>query len=319
MGSPSGQRLRVAVTGANGDLGQLLLPLLARDPDVEAVIALDVARPQGAKVVYRRVDLTRHDAEAELSRALEEERVDALYHLAFLFSTIRNASFAHELEVVGTLSVLAAAGRVGVRRLVVPSFTVVYGARPDHPALLTEDAPLHGCPSSRFVSDKVEVEVQVRAFHERHPATRTLVLRLAPILGPTVDNPATRLLRGGRVTTLLGYDPLWQAVHEQDVARALHLALTADAEGPFNIVGAGVLPLSGLVRQAGARPLPLPPLVARTSLATLHALGVTGVPPGLLDYVRYSWVADGTRAERVLGFVPRYHARDAAAALHRSE
>ena len=309
--------MRIAVTGASGDLGGLLLPLLERDPAVESVLVLDVARPAGPKVDFARVDLTRHDAEAELTRALVERRVDALYHLAFLFGPVRNGTFAHELEVIGSMNVLAAAARARVARLVVPSFTALYGPRSQSPALLTEDAPLHGVPQSRFISDKVEVEGQVRAFRERTPGTRVLVLRFAPILGPTVDNPATRLLRARTVPTLLGFDPPWQAVHEEDAARALHLALTADASGVFNVVGRGLLPLSGLIREAGGRPLPLPAGLARTALRGLNTVGLGVLPLSFLDYMRYAWVADGARAARELGFVPRYGSAEAAAALRR--
>jgi UDP-glucose 4-epimerase len=310
--------LRVAVTGASGDFGRLLLPLLEKDPAVESILVLDVAKPEGAKVEYHRVDLTRHDAESELTEALSEHRVDALYHLAFLFGAVRSGALAHELEVVGTINVLAAVGRARLPRLVVPSLTAVYGARGQHPALLREETPLKGCPQSRFVSDKVAVEEQVRAFRGRHPDTRVLVLRFAPILGPSVDNPATRMLERPVVPTLLGFDPLWQAVHEEDAARALHRALTADASGEFNIVGQGVLPLSGLIRQAGGRPLPLPGPMFRAAVHALTAVGVAALPIALLDYIHYSWVADGERAETTLGFIPIHHARDAAAALRRS-
>jgi UDP-glucose 4-epimerase len=217
--------------------------------------------------------------------------------------------------------VLAAVGRVRLPRLVVPSLTAVYGARGQHPALLREEAPLLGCPHSRFITDKVQVEGQVRAFRERNPETRVLVLRFAPVLGPSVDNPATRMLRRPVVPTLLGFDPLWQALHEEDAARALHLALTADASGEFNIVGQGVLPLSGLICQAGAQPLPLPGPLLRAAMHALDAIGaagMTGLPIALLDYIHYSWVADGECAETALGFIPIHHARDAAAALRRS-
>lgn len=310
--------LRVAVTGASGDFGRLLLPLLEKDPTVESVLVLDVAKPDGDKVEYHRVDLTRHDAESELTEALTERPVDALYHLAFLFGPVRNGSLAHELEVVGTINVLAAAGRAKLPRLVVPSLTAVYGARGQHPALLREEAPLVGCPHSRFVSDKVQVESQVRSFRERHPDTRVLVLRFAPVLGPSVNNPATRMLKRPVVPTLLGFDPLWQAIHEEDAARALHTALTADAAGDFNIVGQGVLPLSGLIRQAGGRALPLPGPLFRAALHTLATVGAAALPIALLDYIHYSWVADGERAENSLGFIPIHHARDAAAALRRN-
>jgi UDP-glucose 4-epimerase len=310
--------LRVAVTGAAGDLGRLLLPLLERDPDVESILVLDVAKPAGDKVDFHRVDLTRHDAESELSEALAEKPVDALYHLAFLSGPVRDGSLAHELEVIGTMSVLSAVARARIPRLIVPSHTAVYGARGHHPALLGEQTPLSGCPGSRFVSDKVEVEKQVRTFHERHPETRVLVLRFAPIFGPGMNNPATRMVSRPVVPTLLGFDPLWQAVHESDAARALHQALSANAEGEFNIVGHGVLPLSGLIRQAGARPLPLPEPLYRAALRTLGTLGAPGFPSVLLDYMHYGWVADGARAEDELGFIPMYHARDAVAAMRRS-
>jgi UDP-glucose 4-epimerase len=310
--------LRVAVTGASGDFGKLVLSRLERDPAVESILVLDVAKPEGAKVEFHRVDLTRHDAEAELTEALSERPVDALYHLAFLYGPIRNGSLAHELEVIGTMSVLTAVGRARLPRLIVPSLTAVYGARGQHPALLREDTPLLGCPHSRFVSDKVEVEGQVRAFRERHPDTRVLVLRFAPVLGPSVDNPTTRFLRRNVVPTLLGYDPLWQAIHEEDAGRALHLALTADASGEFNIVGRGVLPLSGLIYQSGGRPLPLPGPLFRAALHALDTVGAPGLPVALLDYIHYSWVADGEHAESALGFIPLHHARDAAAALRRS-
>ncbi len=318
--------LRVAITGASGDFGKLLLPLLEKDPAVESVLVLDVAPPggdaassgSGAKVEFHRVDLTRHDAESELTEALSERPVDALYHLAFLYGRVRSGSVAHELEVMGTLNVLAAVGRQRLPRLVVPSLTAVYGARGQHPALLREEAPLLGCPLSRFVSDKVQVEGQVSSFRERHPDTRVLVLRFAPILGPSVNNPATRMLKRPVVPTLLGFDPLWQAIHEEDAARALHRALTADASGEFNIVGQGVLPLSGLIRQAGARSVPLPGPLFRAALHALDAVGAARLPVALLDYIHYSWVADGERAENALGFIPIHHARDAAAALRRS-
>ena len=310
--------LRVAVTGAAGDLGQLLLPLLEQDADVESILVLDVAKPAGDKVEFHRVDLTRHDAEGELSEALAEHPVDVFYHLAFLHGPVRDGSLAHELEVIGTMNVLSAVGRARVPRLIVPSLTALYGARGEHPALLSEETPLAGCPGSRYITDKVEVEKQVRSFRDRHPETRVIVLRFAPLFGPRMNNPATRMLAYGVVPTLLGFDPLWQALHEEDAARALSQALSANAEGEFNIVGRGVLPLSTLIRQAGGRPLPLPGPLYRTVLQTMTTLGGPGFPSALLDYMHFGWVANGERAEEELGFVPMFHARDAVAAIRRS-
>ncbi|MCI0671852.1 MAG: NAD-dependent epimerase/dehydratase family protein, partial [Myxococcaceae bacterium] len=307
--------LRVALTGASSDLGRLLLPRLLADPRVARVLVLDTARPREERLEFHRVDLTRHDADAELVRALSGEPVDALYHLAFKMSPTGHGALAHELEVPGTMGVLAAASEARVARFILPSQTALYGARRQAPALLTEDSPLEGCPGSRFITDKLEVERQVRVFAERHPSTRVLVLRMAPVVGPHQDNPVTRLLALAVVPTLMGFDPLWQALHEEDAARALHLALVVDAVGAFNVVGRGVLPLSGLIRAARRVPLPLPAAVATSALRALNMVGAAGVPVPLLDYLRFSWVADGGRAEAALGFTPEFHTRDAVASL----
>ncbi|MBX5483880.1 MAG: NAD-dependent epimerase/dehydratase family protein [Myxococcaceae bacterium] len=307
---------RVAVTGATGDLGALLLPRLEDDPSVEHLLALDIARPEqvSGKLDYRRLDLALPDADKALAAVLREHRIDTVYHLTFLWSPIQNSAFAHELEVIGSLHVLAAVAAAAVKRLVLPSLTAVYGAQSNNPAFIDERAPLRGCPPSRFISDKVEVEKEVRAFRARHPQTQVLVLRFAPIMGPSVDNPVTRLLRAKVLPTVLGYDPLWQAIHEDDAARALHLALDSPAEGELNVVGEGVLSLSGMVKMAGGRVVPLPHPLARAAIRLMDRIGRVGVPLTLLDYIRYSWVADGRRARETLGFSPRFHTREAVSA-----
>ncbi|MGZ6029450.1 MAG: NAD-dependent epimerase/dehydratase family protein [Myxococcaceae bacterium] len=315
MGKERGSSLRVAITGPTSEFGALLLPKLLAEPRIEQILTFGPRPVSGARLVHHRLDLTRWDVESDLEAALSAARVDVLYHLAFLHGRTRGAAFAHELEVIDTLHTLAAAVRAGVRHVVVPSTTAVYGARPGNPVLLGEDATLHGSPGSRFVTDRVEVERQLATFRRDHPGVGVTVFRFAPVLGPTVDNPATRYFRRPLVPTLLGFDPLWQAVHEEDARELLLHVLDAPVSGTFNVVSEDVLPLSSLIRLAGTRPLPLPPPVARGTLRALNSAGITATPGALLDYLHYSWVADGTRARTLLGFHPRFGTREAAASV----
>jgi len=307
--------MRVAVTGPTGDFGTLLLPRLREDRRVERVLTLGTRGASGVRVVHHRVDLTRYDVESELVEVLTGAQVETLYHLAFLHGRTRSPAFAHEVEVIGTLHVLAAAARAGVKKLVMPSDTLVYGARPGNPVLIDEDAPLHGCPASRFVSDRVEVETQVAAFRRAHPEIELTVLRFAPVLGPTADNPATRFFRRPLVPTLLGFDPLWQALHEDDACGALLHVLDRPSAGVFNVVAADLLPLSAMIALAGTRALPLPAPLARAALRALNAAGITATPASLLDYLHYGWAADGARCREVLGFEPRHRASEALRSL----
>lgn len=310
--------MRVGVTGVLSDLGRGLLPLLEADPLVDSIALFDIGRPpeHGRKSTYVRIDLTRPGMEDELTERFREHRLDVLFHLAFVNSRVHGASFAHELEVIGSLKVLAAAQAAGVQKLVFPSYTALYGARRDRPAAIDESQPLEAS-GVRFLTDRVEVEREIRSFSERNPLVHTVVLRFAPIVGPTADNPVTRMLRTGFVPTVLGFDPLWQVLHEEDAFRALHAALGVRARGVFNIVGSGVAPFSSIVRQAGARSLPLPGPALRAAIGVLEQTGVSVPPVSLLDFLRYSWVADGTRARRQLGFVPRVALSEALASMRR--
>ena len=138
------------------------------------------------------------------------------------------------------------------------------------------------------------------------------VFRFAPVLGPTADNPATRYFRrpGGpdaaRVRPALA-----------GAARGGRLRGAAPRARPA--LGrrlqrrlADVLPLSAMIALAGTRPLPLPSPLARAILRALNAAGITSTPPTLLDYLHYTWVADGARCREVLGFEPRHSARRGA-------
>jgi UDP-glucose 4-epimerase len=318
MARTGNKRLRVVVTGATGDVGHLVLPRLLADEGVESVIAVDIAKPPDhEKLSYERIDFTRHDADEALTDVLRASPVDAVYHLSFLYGPRRDAGMAHEVEVIGTMRVLEALSRAPVPRLIVPSLTALYGARPSHPALLREDSPLLGCPESRFISDKVDVERQIERFREAQPDVHVIVLRMAPIVGPTMDNPLTRLISKSVVPTLFGFDPLLQTLNEEDATRALHLALRTERAGTFNIVSAPS-PLSTLIRAAGNTVLPLPGPLARRALRALNSWGGIGVPMPLLDYIHYGWVADDARARHELGFTPAHRSLDAAAALRRA-
>ena len=105
-----------------------------------------------------------------------------------------------------------------------------------------ERHPLRADADEPFFADKIAAEREVAAFAAKARGTVVTILRTAPIVGPTVRNYITRYLAERIVITLLGFDPLWQFVHEVDAIAAFKLAIDRDFPGVFNIVGEGVLP-----------------------------------------------------------------------------
>jgi UDP-glucose 4-epimerase len=299
----------VAITGACTHLGTELIRELDGDDRYARIIALDVRRPDVAsdKLEFEKVDLTVPTVAGRLTALLAG--VDAVVHGAFLSAPTHASAWAHELEDVGTMHVLDACAEAKPARLVMVSTTMVYGPSPKNPNWLSEDAPLSGLPGSRFVSDKVRAEEQVRRFAAARPATKVSVLRFAPTIGPTISNYFTRFFSRPIAPRLMGRDPLMQFVHELDASIALKRALDVAAQGAFNIVGEGVLPYSTVLALMGRVPMPMPHFVASRLCRALWTTQLADAPPTFLDFLRYLCVADGRRAREVLGWKPRYDIR----------
>ncbi len=310
----SGQQpRRVAITGLASFVGGRLAERLSElDPATE-VVALDKrlpARLEG-RVRFHRVDLTEPTADGVVAEILQKERCEVVLHSAFLTQPSHDVGESHELELIGSLHVMNACAAADVHKLVVMSSAEVYGAHPDNPNFLGEEQRLRAHPASHSVRDRAEMEGLLWIFARRHPQLVVTSLRPCWVAGPTVEGAVTRHFSGRSVTTLLGYDPLMQFLHEEDLLRAVELVLARDVSGPFNLAGTGVLPLSTLLRLAGKRSLPWPhPLLYR--LDFLNSLLRTGdSPAAFYDYLRFLWVVDTERARSVLGFEPEYTTKEA--------
>lgn len=304
---------RIAITGASSFLGERFLRRLIRDGHGDDIVVIDVAAPPLAEgsVLFRKVDLTEPAADQAMLDLLKADGIETLVHLAFFTSPRRDTTNAHELESIGTLAVLAAAAAAGVKNFVMRSFTFVYGARGQNPALIRESLPLPSREALAWLRDKVEAEEHAASFAKRYPEMAVRVLRFAPLLGPNVRNFYTRIFDRRLVPTLMGFDPLIQLLHPDDAEDALVRAAFSDARGAFNITPNASITLSTGIHLSGKVPAPVPHLAAYFAVDALYAAGIVEAPAGFLDYVRYPCIADGTKAKRELDFVAKHSSREA--------
>jgi UDP-glucose 4-epimerase len=307
------ERQVVAVTGASSFLGANLIGMLEEDDRIRRIVCLDVKAPPTARQRSRlyELDLTQPHAEEKLSETLAAEGVDTVAHLGFLSSPAHATQWAHELESVGTLHLLNACRRTRVRKVVMLSQTFLYGAHPTNPNFLSERHPLRALRNEPFFADKLDAEEEVLRFGKPGQGRIATVLRMAPILGPNFESYLTRYLGRRLVPTVMGFDPLWQFLHEADAVAAFRLAIVRDAPGVLNIVGDGVLPLHTVIRLVGRSALPLPRSIARSVAGALWIAQLGEMPASLCDYLQYLCVADGRAAHARLGFSPLYTSREA--------
>jgi UDP-glucose 4-epimerase len=289
----------VVVTGICGRLGRDLSRVLHRQRKVIGVDRRAFVDPPG-DVEHHQLDIRSHRA-----RDIFRHGVSAVVHLGVMHDPHESSIEHHDFNVVGLQKVLEYVDTYKIPKLVLLSSANVYGPRPDNPQLIREDAPLLGAGPFSDIRDLVELDMLVSAFFWRHPATETVILRPAHILG-TVKNAPSNYLRLDVVPTLLGFDPMMQVVHQRDVLRAIELALVPGVRGTFNIGGPDPLALSKAIAILRRRFVSVPHTLAKAAVKNLFRFRLTSFPAPELDFIRYVCMVDDQKARRELGYAPQH-------------
>lgn len=303
----TGERV-VLVTGVSGYWGSRVAARLVAETGYH-IIGMDVESPEKR---IEGLDFVRADVRNPmLAELLGVENVDTVCHLAFV-ETRWPSGAAFDANVMGTVKVLDACKGAGVGKVVLQSSTAVYGARPTNPALLQEGRFLRGSKRWGYTRDLIEIELHCSGFRRQAPQVKMTILRFPSILGPAANTPMARFLGETWAPSLLGFDPMMQLIHEQDVIGALVHAVINDVPGVYNVAAEDTLPLNKIRGLAGKSLFSVFPRFARRGLSVANSLGLRAsrYVPIELDYIRYPWVGDLTRMREEFGFAPRYTAEE---------
>lgn len=299
---------KILITGAAGGQGRLVAQLAAAaglevcGVDREPMASLE----DGLQARVYVVDLMRRKFED----VIRHERPDAVVHLAFVRHFRTDLVTRHKVNVAGTRLLLDYCAEYGVRQLVVASSAYAYGALPENPSYLREDAPLNVSRTYPEIRDIAEVDTLSTAFLWQHPEVRTAILRPVNTLGDSVHSTIGGYLRQRYVPTILGFDPMMQFLHEEDLARAILLSVERKLRGVFNVAGPSAVPLHVAIEQSGGTPLPLPEMALRPLIRRLFGLGLYPVPPGAIDFIKYPCTVSDEQFRAATGFQPKWSLRD---------
>jgi UDP-glucose 4-epimerase len=301
---------RVLITGLSTYWGGRLAQALEQNPEVEAIIGVDSHDPT---LELERTEFVRvSNQHSLLRRIVEAAEIDTVVDSRLVVDSVTtSARGAHENNVIGTMNILAACGGPGstVRHYVFKSSAHFYGAEQDDPAFFTESMGRPHAPRTRIERDILEAEATVADFAEKNGDVQVAILRFANVLGPDVRTSHTALFSQPVVPMILGFDPRYQFVHEEDVVAALAHAVESDLRGIFNVAADGVLALSEVIGLLGKRYAPIiPPWGTGAATAVLRRLGLN-IPPEMLQQMRFGRGLDN-RKLKATGFRYRYTTRE---------
>jgi UDP-glucose-4-epimerase GalE len=302
----------ILVTGGAGYIGSHTVHLLL-EQGYEVTVADNLSKgyrhnaPDGR--LYE-IDVADTDG---LVRLMEQRGCDAVIHFAAFIAvgeSMREPAKYFANNTAGSLSLLAAMARAGVRRIVFSSTAAVYGT--PHAVPILEDFPIQ--PVSPYGESKVMVETLLKWFDAIH-GVRSVALRYFNACGADPGGrlgeehePETHLIpllfraiRTGQPVTVFGDDYptpdgtcIRDYIHVNDLAQAHILALEHLAAGgvsaAFNVgtgTGHSVREVIRVVEEVTGRSVP-------------YVIGPRreGDPPSL--------VASSDKLRATLGWAPRY-------------
>jgi nucleoside-diphosphate-sugar epimerase len=279
-------------------VGEALLRRLVGHDGIGRVVAIDVRRGDVEGPTWRIGDVRDPVVAQYLSG------VDAVVHLAVDWSLGTPAADRSALNVRGTQTVVTAAAAAGVKRVVVVTSSSVYGALPDNPTPLPEDAPLLAPPEG-IVADLLEIERLAQDARRVHPGLAVTVVRPAALVGPGVDTLVTRHFASPRLLVIKEAEPTWQFCHVEDLASALVHAALGTVSGGITVGCEGYLDQRRVEDLSGMKRVEVPAALALATAERLHRVGVTPAPASELAYVMHPLVVPST-ALRAAGWAPEH-------------
>ncbi|RJL33520.1 NAD-dependent epimerase/dehydratase family protein [Bailinhaonella thermotolerans] len=289
----------VAVTGAASGVGRAFVARAAESGLFRRVVAIDEQRGDVSDVTWRVLDIR----DPLLANRISD--IDVLVHLAFDGSLDAPSKERRAFNLRCAQTVLTASAAARVKRVVLVTSAMVYGADAENPVPLPEDSPVAAEPDSGVVGDYLEIESLARRSLRSHPGLSLTVLRPAALVGPGVDTVVTRHFEAPRLLVVKGSLPSWQFCHVDDLVSALQLAALGEVTGVVAVGSEGWLTQEQVEETSGLRRFELPAGLTFGTAQRLHRLGVTPAPATDLHYVVYPWVVDPATL-RAAGWKPAW-------------
>lgn len=312
--------LRVAVTGATGNVGTALLRRLIGDERVTSILGVARRRPELSLpgVAWATADVATDDLRHLF------DGCDVVVHLAWQFQPTRRPGVTWQANVVGSQRVFEAALTGGATALVHASSVGTYSPGPGR--RVGEAWPTDSFPGAAYGREKAYVERLLDIVQATHPDLRVVRMRPAFIFQHSAATEQRRIFAGpfvpgavatpGRLPVLPFPKGLrFQALHADDAARAYHLAVCGDARGAFNLAADPPLDGPTIAGLLGTRLVEVPPRLARMGLAFAWRAHLAPADPALFDLVERLPLLDAARARDELGWVPTMTGAEALSAF----
>ena len=296
---------KILIIGIKGGLAQITARLILENhPDWE-IIGVD---PRDISHIPKLPNLTllkMRYSRGNFEKLFRDHQFDTVYHLARMShsSLTSDDDLAQRLElsVMGTSRILELCLRFDVKKVIVLSTFHVYGALPDNSIFLTEDAPLKAAMKFPQLRDVVEMDqICTNWMWKYQHQLSTVVLRPCNIIGTQIQNAMSKYLTSHFALRPIDYNPIFQFIHEFDMAHILYRTIQEIPTGTYNVSTNEFISLREALDLIGTKGVPFPITIAN-ALNKILKISHLEVPEYLIDYLKYSCLLNNKALQKYLG------------------
>lgn len=295
---------RILIIGIVGGLAQITARLvLQQHPDWE-VVGIDSRDTGKCQKIKGLKLLTMRYSRGNFEKLFREKNFDVVYHLArFSHSSGGHENLAKRLElsVMGTNRILDMSLRFNVKKIIILSTFHVYGALPDNSIFLTEDSPLKASLKYPELLDVVEMDqISTNWMWKYQKQMSVVALRPCNIIGNQISNAMSKYLTSHFALRPIDYNPIFQFIHEFDMASVLARSMEELPTGVYNVTTDEFIAFREALDIVGVKGVPFSMALAGSLNHALKLLNFK-IPDYLIDYLKYSCLIDNSALKKHLG------------------
>jgi UDP-glucose 4-epimerase len=311
--------MTVLITGSSGAIGPRVVQALCQAGYQIRTFSIDFPAPG---VLPNQADVIVGDINDQVAVQSAMEGVDAVVHMAAFLHIVNPPPELREkyerINIGGTATVVQAAIKAGVKRVVLFSTIAVYGH--SNGCVLNEMSPTH--PDTFYAQTKCAAEQIVLKSKGNEGQPLGTVLRLGAVYGSRIKGNYERLTRALAQHRFI---PIGNGlnrrtlIYDKDVGRAAVLAVSHPAaagrvynvtDGEFHTLNEIIESIcSALGRKSPRLSLPVGPMriVAGLIEKVTNTIGIkASVTRETVDKYTEDIAVDGSLIQQELGFVPQY-------------
>lgn len=291
------KRKKVLLIGAAGGLAKILIDLLLRDENDFEIMAVDnrnlLDKVSDSRIQYKRIRYTRSNFE----RVFRLENFDYVIHLGRV-SHVGNskALVAARLDqnLIGTKNILDLSIKHKIKKIIVLSTHHVYGALADNPVYINEESPLRASINFPELRDVVEMDqICTNWMWKNKDLIETIVLRPSNIIGPRIRNTISQYLTTAYAPMPIDFNPMFQFIHEFDMAHILCECLKHVKTGVYNVAPKETISLKRAKAIVESPVTPIPSFILE-GLSKILSNTLWEFPSYLFEYLKYASIIDGS-------------------------